>query len=157
MKRLTYLALAVAVLTLVAGAASACGGGDDNGDDGGNGGAPTTAASPSNGDNGDDGDDGEQPADGELTLVARNTLWSTNELRAAPGEITINVDNQDAGIVHNLHVYKGSDANGESIDMTELEAGPVQQTLTFTAEEGEYFYVCDVHPATMEGTLTVES
>ena len=36
--------------------------------------------------------------------------------------------------------------------MTELEAGPVQQTLTFTEEEGEYFYVCAVHPP-MSGTL----
>jgi plastocyanin len=155
-RKFISLALVVAVLTIVAGAAAACGG-DDNGDDG-NGGAPTTAATePANGnDNGDDnGDDGDND-DGELTLIAKNTLWDKTELKAEPGEVTIEVDNQDAGIVHNLHVYAGSDATGEEVGMTELEAGPVKQTLTFTAEPGDYFYVCDAHPATMAGTLTIE-
>jgi plastocyanin len=159
-KRLIPLAIAMAVLALVAGAAVACGGGDEDGGDdgnGGNGGAPTAAASPANGDDGDDGDDGDNgdDGDGSLTVVAKNTLWDKTELRAEAGEVTIEVDNQDAGIVHNIHVYKGSDSSGEDVGMTDLEAGPSKQTLTFTADAGEYFYVCDAHPATMAGTLTV--
>jgi len=157
-KRLIPLAAAIAVFALVAGAAAACGGGsDDDGDDAG-GGSPTTAASPSSGDDtGDDGaDDGADPGDGSLTVVAKNTLWDKTELSAAPGEVTIDVDNQDAGIVHNIHVYAGSDASGEDLGMTDLEAGPSEQTFAFTADAGEYFYVCDAHPATMAGTLTVE-
>lgn len=39
---------------------------------------------------------------------------------------------------------------------TEIESGPVVQTLTFTAPaEGSFTFVCDVHPAQMVGTLTV--
>lgn len=164
MKRLIPLAAAIAALALVAAAGAACGGGsDDNGDDADNGGAPTTAAAPSGGDDtGDDeGDDGADTGDdaddgdGSLTVVAKNTLWDKTELSAAPGDVTIDVDNQDAGIVHNIHVYKGSDSSGEDVGMTDLEAGPSEQTFTFTADAGEYFYVCDAHPATMAGTLTV--
>jgi len=162
-KRLIPLAAAIAVLALVAAAAAACGGGsDDNGDDAGDGGAPTTAAPSGGDDTGDDeGDDGADTGDdaddgdGSLTVVAKNTLWDKTELSAAPGDVTIDVDNQDAGIVHNIHVYKGSDSSGEDLGMTDLEAGPSEQTFTFTADAGEYFYVCDAHPATMAGTLTI--
>jgi len=162
-KRLIPLAAAIAVLALVAAAAAACGGGsDDNGDDAGDGGAPTTAAPSGGDDTGDDeGDDGADTGDdaddgdGSLTVVAKNTLWDKTELSAAPGDVTIDVDNQDAGIVHNIHVYKGSDSSGEDLGMTDLEAGPSEQMFTFTADAGEYFYVCDAHPATMAGTLTI--
>lgn len=146
--------LRAAALLLMLGAAllataSACGGGDDDAE-------PTrpgaTAATTEDDGNGDDGDG----AASEITLVAKNTLWDKTELEAKAGEITFTVDNQDGGILHNLHIYKGADASGEDVKMTELEAGPVTQTLTVTLEPGSYFFVCDVHPATMEGTLQVE-
>lgn len=153
MKRLIIGVMAAALLVLVLGAGAACGGGDDEGDDGGN--VPTSAATPANG-NGGDGN-GDADDDGNvLRLVAKDTLFDKTELRAKAGEIRIELDNQDAGIVHNIHVYRGTDATGEDMGMTELEAGPVQQTLTLTLEAGEYFYVCDAHPATMSGTLIVE-
>lgn len=91
-----------------------------------------------------------------LTLVAKNTLFDTTELKAKPGEVTINVDNQDDGLPHNVHVYKGSDNTGEDLGKTELESGPVQQTLKLNLTKGEYFFVCEVHPPTMSGKLTVE-
>lgn len=122
---------------LLAAALAACGGDSDSGSNG-------------NGD-GDGGGDGNV-----LQLVSRNTLFDKSELRATAGEITIEHDNQDGGILHNVHVYRGTDATGESVGMTELEAGPSQQTLTLTLEAGEYFYVCDAHPATMTGQLIVE-
>jgi hypothetical protein len=110
---------------MLALAAAACGGGDDNGDDSGNGGntpaatATTAAAStPDNG--GDDGDDG----DNIFTIVSKNTLFDTTEIEAKAGEITLIEDNQDPGLVHNLHVFKGSDATGEDLGATELETGP---------------------------------
>lgn len=138
------LMLGAALLT----AASACGGGsDDSGDKEPTNTAPTAAATQ------DGAGDGEGNA---LTLVAKNTLWDKTKLGAKPGEVTIEVDNQDGGIVHNVHVYKGKDDTGEDIGMTEIEAGPVMQTFKFTAMAGEYFYVCDAHPATMAGTIEVE-
>jgi plastocyanin len=151
MRRAMYLALGGLLLALLAAATAACGGGDDDGGNGANGGgggarSPTAVATRS-----DDGD-----REDELKLVAKNTLWDKSRLEADAGEITIEVDNQDAGVVHNLHVHKGPDATGDDVGMTDLEAGPGQQSLTITVEPGEYFYVCDAHPATMAGKLTVE-
>jgi plastocyanin len=91
-----------------------------------------------------------------LTLVAKNTLFDKSELKASPGAITIIEDNQDDGIPHNVHVYKGKDNKGQDMGMTQLEAGPIKQELKLTVEKGDYFYVCDVHPATMSGKLEVE-
>jgi plastocyanin len=148
----------IAAVAMLALAATACGG-DDNGDDGGNGGntpaasATTPASTPDNG--GDDGDDGE---DGEniFTIVSKNTLFDKTEIEAKAGEITLIEDNQDPGLVHNLHVFKGSDATGDDLGATELEAGPAKQELKLNLEAGDYFYQCDAHPATMSGTLKVE-
>jgi plastocyanin len=91
-----------------------------------------------------------------LQLIAKNTLFDKNLLQASAGAITIAMDNQDGGIPHNIHVYKGKDNTGEDMGKTEFEAGPVKQTLTLTLAAGEYFFVCDVHPATMSGKLEVQ-
>ncbi len=124
-----------------------CGGGDDDS----NGGQPTSAATAAATAKGD-----AVPVSNDLKLISKNTLFDKSKLRAKAGEITLTHDNQDGGIIHNVHVYKGKDAKGESIAMTELEAGPGVQTLKLNLQAGTYFFVCDSHPATMFGTLTVE-
>ena len=91
-----------------------------------------------------------------LTLIAKDTLFDKSELTAKPGDVTIVMDNQDAGIPHNLHVFKGTDSKGQDMGMTEIEAGPVKQTLKLNLTAGEYFLVCDVHPATATAKLKVE-
>ncbi len=90
-----------------------------------------------------------------LKLVAQNILFDTSKLTAPAGTITIDFDNKDGGIPHNLHVFKGTDASGPSVGATAVEPGPVQQTLTLKLSPGTYYYHCDVHPATMTGILTV--
>jgi plastocyanin len=94
-------------------------------------------------------------AGGVITLVGINSEFDLEVLAAPAGTVTIEFDNRDGGVPHNLHVFKGDDADGESVGETELEVGPVTQTLTMDLEPGEYFYVCDAHPNTMEGILTV--
>jgi plastocyanin len=91
-----------------------------------------------------------------LTLVAKDTLFDKSELKAKPGDVTIVMDNQDPGIPHNLHVFKGTDSKGQDMGVTEIEAGPVKQTLKLNLTGGEYFLVCDVHPATATAKLKVE-
>jgi len=153
MRRFIGLALGAAVLALIVAAAAGCGGDDDEGN--GDGGATATpAARATNTASGGDDNGGDE--EGELRLIAKNTLFDKSELRAEAGEVTIIDDNQDPGIVHNVHVFEGSDASGEDVGMTDLEAGPATQTLTLNLEAGEYFYQCDAHPATMFGTLIVE-
>lgn len=87
-------------------------------------------------------------AQGDVVLTADNIAWSTDELEApADTDFTIVVDNQDAGVQHNLDI-KDTDFK------TDLEAGVTQQTLQINLPAGEYSYVCDLHP-NMTGTLTV--
>lgn len=101
------------------------------------------------------GGGGECGADGEILLdiVASGVAWDTSCLVAPAGEpFTVNIDNQDAGIPHNFDLL--TEEGGEEIGKTAVEPGPVQQTLDVDPlDAGEYFYVCDVHPTTMTGTL----
>ena len=98
---------------------------------------------------------GECGADGEILLdiVASGVAWDTSCLVAPAGEaFTVNIDNQDAGIPHNFDLL--TEEGGDEIGKTAVEPGPVQQTLDVDPlDAGEYFYVCDVHPTTMTGTL----
>jgi plastocyanin len=86
---------------------------------------------------------------GRVTLVAKDIRWDTDCLRAGPGPLTIEVDNQDDDVNHNLHLPDAPDSPA-----TELEPGPVTQELAVDLTAGSYEYVCDLHP-NMVGTLTV--
>jgi plastocyanin len=97
----------------------------------------------------------------EVTIVAKNITFDLGEIRApAGGTVHLTVDNQDGGVIHNWALYTSEDAANAGdapLASTELEAGPVQQELTFTAPDaGEYFYRCDVHPTTMTGKFIAE-
>jgi plastocyanin len=77
-------------------------------------------------------------------------------LSAPAGIVTIEFDNRDQGIRHNVHFFRGGDASGTSIGSTEIQAGAIQQTLALgELPAGAYFYQCDVHSSQMRGTLTV--
>jgi plastocyanin len=95
-------------------------------------------------------------AGGTLTLAGINNAFDEEELDARAGSVTIEFDNRDGGVVHNIHFFRGDDADDESVAETELEVGPVKQTLTFDVQPGAYFYQCDAHPNTMSGTLAVQ-
>ncbi len=90
-----------------------------------------------------------------LSIIALGTAWNKTALSAIANEpLTLTLDNQDDGIVHNIHFTAGAEPGGDEVAATDLEAGPVTQTLNFgPLAAGQYFYVCDVHPV-MEGILT---
>lgn len=91
-----------------------------------------------------------------LSLVAKDALFDNSELKAKPGDVTIVMDNQDPGIPHNLHVFKGNNAKGQDIGKTDIAAGPTKQTLKLNLAAGVYFLWCDVHSSTASATLRVE-
>jgi len=93
-----------------------------------------------------------------LTLVAENTLLDKAALAAPAGQqVTVTYDNKDAGIAHNIHFFRGSDATGDEVAQTDIANGPVTQTLTFgPLDAGQFYYQCDIHPGPMNGTLTVQ-
>ncbi len=92
----------------------------------------------------------------ELTIIGQGTAFDKDTLLGVAGQaLTITFDNRDAGIAHNIHFFKGSDATGSEVSATEVAPGPVVQTLAIAPlDAGAYFYQCDVHPGQMEGTLT---
>jgi len=96
------------------------------------------------------------PVSTTLALTAASVRYSPVALSAPAGNVSINLNNTDAGISHNVHVFAGSSASGASLGATAIAAGPVQQTLDLgQLAPGAYFYRCDVHPSQMTGSLTV--
>ncbi|MCH8007532.1 MAG: cupredoxin domain-containing protein [Chloroflexi bacterium] len=93
-------------------------------------------------------------AETDITVVGKDILFDTDVLLVPAGEeVTITFENLDDNVPHNFHVQAGAEGDFR----TEIENGPISQTLTFTIDSpGTYTYVCDVHPATMLGTITVE-
>ncbi len=96
-----------------------------------------------------------EPPSTELSIVAQGIAWNKTQLSAIQDQpLTLTVDNRDDGVLHNWHLTEGADPGGDEVATTELEEGPVTQTLNFgPLAAGEYYYVCDVHPQ-MEGVLT---
>ena len=90
---------------------------------------------------------------GEVTLVAENLQWSEDCLRAPVGTtITFTVDNRDRSVGHNLSIEGPS---GKAA--TDVEQGPVTQTLTFEATEpGPHPFECVPHASMMKGTLWID-
>ena len=89
-------------------------------------------------------------AAGVATLVAEDLAWFPDCIRAVADEpLTIRLENRDDGVQHNVHL---TDAPGEPT--TQLAAGPTTQELEVTLAEGDYAYVCDIHP-NMVGRLEV--
>ena len=95
------------------------------------------------------------------TIVAENSAFTTDTLEASAGEeVSYTLDNRDEGVTHNFALYEsgGSPSPGDKAIYTSADTtGPASVDITFTApkEPGDYPYICDYHPTSMKGTLTV--
>ncbi|MCC7554581.1 MAG: cupredoxin domain-containing protein [Methanoculleus marisnigri] len=91
-----------------------------------------------------------------VAIAAENFGFSTETITVPAGaEVTIEFDNRDDGVPHNVAVYTDSSAS-DAIFVGEIVMGPTRATYTLTAPEtpGNYFFRCDVHPA-MHGAFIV--
>ena len=90
-----------------------------------------------------------------VNLVAQNVAFDQTAITVpANTTFTINFDNRDAGIPHNVAIHKDS-PTGEAVFTGEIVTGPVQKVYTVGGlDAGAYAFVCTVHP-NMTGTLTV--
>ena len=124
----------VALVAVLALLLTGCGGDDDGGDGGGAGRSVGTEDEPVT----------------EFTIVAEDLRFDLDRVVVAAGEeVTATIENRDDGIGHNLSVAL---SDGEA--KTEVQAGPVTQTLRFTVPEpGKHDFVCDPHAASMRGVV----
>jgi len=89
-------------------------------------------------------------------VIADAGAFNRNSIEVTAGQqFTVNLVNMDT-VSHTFDIY--TEEGGEEI--AGVEPSPVRagntSTLTTTIEEpGEYYFQCDIHPQTMNGTLTV--
>jgi plastocyanin len=96
-----------------------------------------------------------QPAGTELTVVAQGIAFNTDCLAAPAGQaFTIQFDNQDQGLPHNVAIYTGPPPS-EAVFQGEVFPGPDSRTYQVDAlEAGQLYFQCDIHP-NMNGTFVV--
>ena len=130
-RRLVILIMAVAVAVSV----SACGGDDDD-DDGG-------------------GGEAVEVTNGQVTVEARDTVFSVERIRTAAGALEVTLVEEG-----NLeHTFVVEDAEGERLDPKLAVNGDPEDTGSFDLAAGEYEFYCDIpghRGQGMEGTITVE-
>jgi plastocyanin len=107
--------------------------------------------------------EGEAPEGGEggNVIVAVNTSFETEEISAeAGGNVSGTLENQDT-VVHNIAFYETEDDTSDpasALYTSDDAAGGDSVDFEFKApaEPGDYPFVCDYHPSTMTGTLSLE-
>jgi plastocyanin len=91
---------------------------------------------------------------------AAGTGYTTTNVQASSGDFTVCFDNQDAGVAHNVAIFKGdgaTTAGAQSIASDDLIAGPKLDSFQVKGlAPGQYSYHCDAHPTQMTGKLTVK-
>jgi plastocyanin len=90
-----------------------------------------------------------------VNLVAQNIAFDQAEITVpANTTFTINFDNRDSGIPHNVAIHKDS-PTGEAVFTGDIVTGPAQKVYTIGGlNAGTSAFVCSVHP-NMTGKLTV--
>jgi plastocyanin len=96
------------------------------------------------------------PAQANVTVVAKGIKFETKTVVVpARTNITISLDNQDGGTLHNLAVYRAKDAK-DVIHRGELFEGREKKDETWESPEaGVYYFRCDAHPD-MNGAFVVK-
>jgi cytochrome c oxidase subunit 2 len=91
-------------------------------------------------------------------IAAKGTAFDKDCLAEPANKgFTLTFNNQDAGIPHNVAIFKGPDASAPVVFRGALRPGPVVDKYQVPAlAPGRYFFHCDAHPQAMTGTLVVK-
>jgi plastocyanin len=92
----------------------------------------------------------------ELNIVAKDRMFDTDCLAASADQrLRIRFDNEDT-VAHNLEIYGITTAGPKTYFKSALFTGPGSTTFEVEAlSSGTYFFLCDEHPALMNGTFVV--
>ncbi|HUP54761.1 MAG TPA: cupredoxin domain-containing protein [Methylomirabilota bacterium] len=115
---------------------------------------PRSAAGGTAGATGSAAPSGPAAPPGTLAVIAKAVKFDVATLSAPAGKpIKIDFDNQDAGTPHDVDVL---DAAGKKVFDGKDFPGPAKQVYDVPAlEAGTYKFECSIHPALMNGQLTV--
>ena len=93
-----------------------------------------------------------------VDIMAKNIAFNISTITVPAGaEVTVNFDNQDASVAHNVAFYETSAAE-KPIYVGEIFKGVKTMVYKFKAPDkpGTYFFRCDVHPLNMYGQFIVK-
>jgi plastocyanin len=96
-------------------------------------------------------------ADGTaLQIVADDNKFDKDCMAVPPEQaFTIELDNKDLGIPHNVSIYDTANGN-ETLYKGDITYGPSKITYTVPAQaEGTYEFICDPHAEFMRGIFIV--
>ena len=96
--------------------------------------------------------------DGVVTVVAQGIAFTEGDcIQAAAGEaFSIEFDNRDEGIQHNIEVFSAEEPTGDTVFQGDLVTGPNQVVYDVPAlDAGTHAFICVVHPTTMTGSIEV--
>ena len=96
------------------------------------------------------------PSGTALSITAFDQKFDKDCLAAPADEaLTVDFKNLDRGIPHNLAIYEDS-TTAKTLFKGELVDGPGKATYSVPGlPEGKFFFRCDPHPGTMNGTFIV--
>ncbi|HEY2705749.1 MAG TPA: cupredoxin domain-containing protein [Candidatus Dormibacteraeota bacterium] len=100
------------------------------------------------------------PSGTTLTLIAQNTMFTTNCLAAPAGQaVTVHFDNRDP-LPHNLAIFSADpdvDKNAKELFKGDIVPGPKTVDYAVPAQPaGTYHFHCAVHPTQMFGSYVVK-
>jgi plastocyanin len=98
------------------------------------------------------------PSGTALAITAYDNKFDKDCLAAPPGQaFTIDFDNQDKGLPHNVSIYD-KDHGDKALYTGEITYGPKKTTYSIPAiPAGKYEFRCDPHADFMFGTFIVGS
>ena len=107
---------------------------------------------------GDEEDGGVPSGPVAVRIVAKDLKFDKSTIRAsASAPVTVTLDNQDAGVLHNIAFYTNASAT-QPIFVGEVFPGVLARDFNFRAPDSprNYIFRCDVHPDTMKGSFIVQ-
>jgi len=96
------------------------------------------------------------PQPGNVVIAAQNLAYSPTSIDLPPNQATtVTFNNEDAGTTHNVHVFADQAYTQDVVkgpDVTGVASGEIPVPAL---KPGTYYFRCDYHPTTMQGTITV--
>lgn len=88
-------------------------------------------------------------------ITVKDSAFDKTQVSADSGRTTITLRNEDAGVTHNIALYKSKNDRTSPLGSTSVSQGPDVQSMTLQLDNGEYYFECQIHPTRLNGSLKV--